>query len=425
MDEIDYWFFEYSFTFLFLLFLLFLSFFESALHNLTGFDLKLLNEQHREKKSRILHFLAHEPAQVIIPLNFGIQLSFIALAIFATHLVLVTIYTYPILCAFAIVIGINLTFRQIVPRMVMYHQPEKKLLMLLPLFTWIYPALRILAAPVLATVRTMEAAEPEEPEEQKSKDTVQSEIHALIAIGKEEEVFEKDEGKLVKSVLEFGDAKAKQVMTPRARIVGAPEGATVAEVVDLMVSEKHSRIPVYRDSLDTIIGVVYVRHLLKKLKENPDNQDIGDLLLKPIFVAGDMLLSALLKQIKTRRSAMVFVRDDNGGIAGLITVEDLLEEIVGEIYDEDQMEEEDIVPYGEKSFIVSGKVELAKLADKLGVMLADDDCQTIGGLVTKAIGRLPNQNEQITLFGLYIKVISVDERKVNRLVVEKIVDRER
>ncbi len=418
MDEIDYWLVEYGLAFFFLLFLTFLSFFESALHNLTSFDLKLLNEQQREKKSSILHHLAYGRLQVIIPLNFGIQLSFIALAILTTHLVLLRITAYPVVWAFAIVFLINLIFRQLIPRMIMHHRAEQKVLLLLPLFSYIYPVLRVLASPVLATVRSLESAEAE-PEEVKSKDTVQSEIKALIDIGKEEEVLEKDEGRLVRSVLEFGDARAKQVMTPRQKIVAAPEGATVTEVIDLMVTEKHSRIPIYRDSLDTVIGVVYVRHLLKKLKENPEDERISDLLLTPIFVSGGMLLSALLKEIKTRRSAMVFVRDENGGIAGLITIEDLLEEIVGEIYDEDQTEEEDVIPQGNNAFFVSGNVELSRLGKLLEASLRDDDCQTIGGLITKTIGRLPKKNERILLAGLEVTVLHVDEKKVNRLLVKK------
>ena len=138
MDDIDYWLLEYGLTFVFLLFLTFLSFFESALHNLTSFDLKLLDEQHRQRKSRVLYLLAHENLQVIIPLNLDIQLAFIALAVLITHLVLVAIDTFSVLWAFAIIIIINLVFRQLIPRLVTHYNPEQKLMLLLPLFSIIY-----------------------------------------------------------------------------------------------------------------------------------------------------------------------------------------------------------------------------------------------------------------------------------------------
>jgi CBS domain containing-hemolysin-like protein len=209
-------------------------------------------------------------------------------------------------------------------------------------------------------------------------------------------------------------------MTPRSGIIAIQDGATLREVKDLMVREKHSRIPVFRENLDEILGVVYVRHLLTHLEEKEWDASVTKLLLPPVFVSEDRLLSELLKDIKKKRSSMVFVKNDYGGISGLITIEDLLEEIVGEISDEDQTEEEEIIPQGNNCYIVSGALSLDKLSDALDIKLEDHDCHSIGGLITKTIGRLPKGNEKIETHGLIATVLDADERKVNRLFVEKI-----
>jgi len=421
MDEIDYLPLEFGLTLLFLFFLTFFSLFESALHRLTRFDLKLLNEQHCHKKNVILYLLAHNNLKVIIPLNFGLQLSFIFLAIFTAHLVFLNLKTFPVVWALAIMFITILIFRQLIPRMLTQVNPDKKLLFLLPLFSLFFPVLRILAYPITLTVQKIGSIETA-PEEGKSKEDIKKEIQALIAIGKEEDVLEKDEGKLVKSLLEFGDARAKEVMTPRSKIVAAQENATLKQVMNLMVMEKHSRIPIYRENLDQIVGVVYVRHLLKKCEEANGDESINDLLLPPVFVSGELLLSDLLKEIKRRKSSMVFVKNDNGGISGLITIEDLLEEIVGEIYDEDQTEEVKIIPQDKNIFLVSGNVSLDELSETLDIKLYDEDCQTIGGLITKMMGRLPEKDERIEIAGIAITILNVDSKKVNRMLVEKTIN---
>ncbi|RLA93261.1 MAG: hypothetical protein DRG25_04870 [Deltaproteobacteria bacterium] len=419
MDESDCFILEFGLSLIFLIFLTFFSVFESALHRLTRFDLKLLHDQKRPQKSSVLHLLDHNKIKVIIPLNFGIQLSFIVLAILTTHFVLINVKLYPILWAFAIMFIINFLFRQLIPRILTQVNPEKKLLFLLPVFSFFFQPLKLLSYPIYLAVEKVNNSKITPNEEDKSKEVIKRKIQALIEIGKEEGVLEKEEGELIKSVFRFGDANAREVMTPRSKIIAIQENATLKEVKELMVREKHSRIPVYRENLDQIIGVVYLRHLLSKYNEGKEDASINDLLLPPVFVPEDKPLSELLKEIKTKRSSMVFVKNDYGGIAGLITIEDLLEEIVGEISDEDQTEEEEIVPRGKNLFLVSGNVSLDKLSDVLDVALEDEDCQTIGGLITKIIGKLPKKNEQIEISDLLITVINVDERKVNRLLVEK------
>ncbi|MCD6352741.1 MAG: HlyC/CorC family transporter, partial [Proteobacteria bacterium] len=313
---------------------------------------------------------------------------------------------------------INFIFRQLIPRLLTQVNPDKKLLFLLPVFSFFFPPLRFFAYPITLALQKVESAETT-PEEEKSRDVVNKEIQTLIAIGKEEDVLEKEEGDMVKSVLEFGDAKAREVMTPRSKIIALQKNATLKEIQNLMVKKKHSRIPIYHENLDRIEGVIYVRHLLKKFEEGKGDDPINNLLLPPVFVSEEKSLSELLKEMQRRRSSMVFVKNEYGGVAGLITIEDLLEEIVGEISDEDQTEEEEIIPHGRNRFLVSGNANLDKLSEFIEVGLADEDCQTIGGLVTKRIGRLPEKGECLEISGISITILNADSRKVNRLLVER------
>jgi len=415
MDEADIFVLEFLLTLVLLFFLLFFSIIASTLHRLTPFDLKLLNEQHG-KKSNIFNLLAHNNLKVIIPITFGIQTSLLFIFILTTHMVMQKIDSHPLLWALGILLAVSLIFCQFIPRLLVHANPEKKLLRLLPLLSILFPVVKFFSYPIISGVERMRGStkgDDDEPEVMDKK------IQALIAIGKEEEVLEKEDSELVKSVIEFGDTKAREVMTPRSQIVALPQNATIKEAKDLMVSEKHSRIPVYQESLDQIVGVIYVRSLLIRLEKMGWDSLIHDLLIPPVFVTEEERISEVFKEMKAKRSWMVFVKNEYGGVSGLITIKDLLEEIVGDIDDEDQTKQSEIIPQGKNIFLVSGKAGLYELSEALGVTLADDDCQTIGGFITKTIGRLPKKNDRIEVSGLVITILNVDSRKINRLLVEK------
>lgn len=422
MDESDCLFWEVFLSVLSLFFLTFFSIFEAALHNLSPFELKLLKEERRSGGGEVLQLLARDNLQVIIPLSFGIQLSFVALAVFTVHVVLTMLRPWGLLWSLLVMVGIIFVFRQLVPRMLACRTPDRILLFLLPLFSLVFPFLRMCTTPVKCAMKWVGDGEPGPEEERPPRDEgdKEREIEALIAIGKEEEVLEKEEEELVKSVLEFGDTEVREVMTPRSEIVAIKESATVAEVVDLMARDRHSRIPVYRENLDQIVGVIYVRNLISRLKEVGWDSPIKDLLINPVFVAEGDRLAEVFKEIKLKRAWMVFVRNEYGGISGLITIEDVLEEIVGDISDEDQTDEAQIVPQGRNTFLVSGKVSLYDLGEALRVRLEDEDCQTIGGLLTKRLGRLPRKSEKVVMGSIALTVLSVDQRKVNRLFIERL-----
>jgi len=416
MDETD------SFNLIFLIdligfvLLIIFSLIDSALNRLTPFDLKLLNEQKGDKHP-ILAILAQDSLKISVPLNFVIQLNLLIVFIVTTYLIFQKIHSHQLIWTAIILLIIIFAFLQVIPQLVTHNNPDKKFIFFLPALAFIFPLIRIISFPIMGLMERVKREKEITSEE--SPEVMDKKIEALIAIGKEEEVLEREESEMVKSVLEFGDTKVREIMTPRSQIIALPETATIKETKDLMVRTKHSRIPVYRDNLDNIVGIIYVRNLLTRIEEKGWASPISDLLIPPVFVSEEQPLSEVFKEIKKKHAWMVFVKNEYGGISGLITIEDLIEEIVGEISDEDQTENQEIIPQGDDSFLVSGSVSLYKLSEVLGITFEDEDCQTIGGLVTKSLGSLPKRNDRIELSGISVVVLSVDSRKVNRLLIRK------
>jgi len=416
MDETD------SFNLIFLIdligfvLLIIFSLIDSALNRLTPFDLKLLNEQKGDKHP-ILAILAQDSLKISVPLNFVIQLNLLIVFIVTTYLIFQKIHSHQLIWTAIILLIIIFAFLQVIPQLVTHNNPDKKFIFFLPALAFIFPLIRIISFPIMGLMERVKREKEITSEE--SPEVMDKKIEALIAIGKEEEVLEREESEMVKSVLEFSDTKVREIMTPRSQIIALPETATIKETKDLMVRTKHSRIPVYRDNLDNIVGIIYVRNLLTRIEEKGWTSPISDLLIPPVFVSEEQPLSEVFKEIKKKHAWMVFVKNEYGGISGLITIEDLIEEIVGEISDEDQTENQEIIPQGDDSFLVSGSVSLYKLSEVLGITFEDEDCQTIGGLVTKSLGSLPKRNDRIELSGISVVVLSVDSRKVNRLLIRK------
>ncbi len=222
-------------------------------------------------------------------------------------------------------------------------------------------------------------------------------------------------------MVEFSETRAAEIMTPRTEICALPIKATVREARDLMVEEKYSRLPVYRDSIDNIEGVIYVRDLLQAWSEQKESQPIEPILRPAFFVPETKTASELLKTMQVDHVQIAIVVDEYGGVAGLVTVEDILEEIVGEIEDED-IEEEEIIEIVEGSdgyWEVLGSTEIDKIERLLDLDFSDDDFTTIAGLVTTEEGHVPKVGEKLDIRGLDIEVLEADEKRIGRLRLRK------
>src|SRR6056297_174462 len=224
------------------------------------------------------------------------------------------------------------------------------------------------------------------------------------------------EEEMIQSVFEFDDIIVKEIMVPRIDMVCISKDASINELVDLAVEKRHSRIPVYEESIDDIIGLIYVKDLLQLLQKGKENLTLEDL-IKPIyFIPESKQINKLLKEMQNRREHMAVILDEYGGTSGLITIEDLLEEIVGDIQDEFDLEDKQINLINNKEILVDARVDLDDLNDILPSPLLDEESyETISGFVLHKLGYLPEEKETIELDGITIEVEKIDEHRIQKL----------
>ena len=263
----------------------------------------------------------------ILLVAFSVLVAFISLQWFRNSLGL------PIaLAAGLILAGV---FRQFIPRLISLRNPESKLLKLLPLVRPFYRVLAFAAEPWHRSFDRMRAGELEEATDEDDEDDNGDDIEALIDVGEAEGIIEEEERELIQSAIEFGDTCVGEIMTPRTEIAALPNTATVRQARDLMIESRHSRLLVYRDQIDNVEGIVYVRDLLPSLSLGKSEAPITSFIRKVYFVPETKPVAKQLEEMQKAHAYLSIVIDEYGGVAGLVTVEDILEEIVGEIEDED------------------------------------------------------------------------------------------
>jgi len=236
-------------------------------------------------------------------------------------------------------------------------------------------------------------------------------------------LLDKEERKMIMSIIQFNDTVVKEVMTPRIDLACIEISAPTRELMEVIAKEGHSRIPVYEKKVDNIVGTVYAKDVLNALKENDcDNIQIKDMLRSPYFVPESKNISHLLKEFMRNEVHIAVVVDEYGGTAGVVTIEDLLEEIVGEIRDEYDTDEDK--PYKileDHSIIIDAKADIEILEELFSIKIADDDFESVGGLIFNLIGRVPDTGETVTYESLSLKILDADERKINQVRIKRIV----
>lgn len=332
-------------------------------------------------------------------------------------------------------LGLTVIFRQVVPRLITRKNPERVALVLLPVVRPFYGIFGFLADPLGNLKREKLPTEitivPQTPEEEAENEENESDsLQALIEAGEAEGIIEERERELIETIIDFGDTTADEVMTPRTEIEALPLNATVREARDAIIESKYSRLPVYREQIDNIEGMIYVRDLLQFWAEGKEDiaiENSPNLIRAVKFVPETKTVAELLKEMQTARVQMAIIVDEYGGVAGLVTVEDILEELVGEIEDEDTEQEEiiEIVEGEDKSYYdCLGSVEIDKIERLFDLEFEDedDDFTTIAGLVISELGYVPKEGEKFQFRGLDVKILRADEKRINllrlRLAVE-------
>ena len=241
------------------------------------------------------------------------------------------------------------------------------------------------------------------------------EIEQVVKIGEESGALEASERRMIDGIIDFDETKVHEIMVPRTDMIFLEADDTLADAVKLFIEEGHSRIPVYEESPDNIIGILYVKDTLKNLLDSNLNCDVRNLLRKPIFVPETIRTAELLENMRREHIHIAIIVDEYGGVAGLVTMEDILEQIVGEIQDEYDQETPEIQKLDDGSYLVQGVISLENLSEELGTEFESEDAESLGGLVLTLSGSFPEEGEIFEYNGWQIKVEGLEDHRITML----------
>jgi putative hemolysin len=313
----------------------------------------------------------------------------------------------------------TIIFAELVPKTLALSNPERFALTLsIPvdlLARALSPLIAVLTAVTKAIAGVFGASVSNEAQ------ITAEELRLIVERGGEQGILEAEEEQMINSIIELGSRRLHEVMIPRIAIVSLAASASLDDAIDLVVEEGHSRIPVYEESIDEVVGILYAKDLLPILKASSGPRPaLRSLLRTPVFVPESMTIDDLLHEFQRRKVHIAIVLDEYGGTAGLLTIEDLLEEIVGEIQDEYDTEEPMIVRLSEDEARVDGRADVDDLAEIFDIELSledEDEYDTVGGLVYHRIGGVPSPGDVVEVDGLTLTVESIDGRRVGKVLV--------
>ncbi|MEE9179438.1 MAG: hemolysin family protein [Vicinamibacteria bacterium] len=388
---------------------LFLSTIDGAFHYFSKITIRQYSEE--GWKTEFLDRCLEDPMRLLLPLRIGIQGGLIAVTVLLTQFYIDRSPAQALVLAFLTMVPVYLIFREVLPNFIARISPERVLLALLPAFR-IYDAL---IWPISRPLSHLVRAFVQDEEETEDEGVSEEEVQAFIETGEEEGILEGDEGRMVRSIVDLGDKVVREIMTPRPEMVGVRREANLAELRQLFMDEKYSRVPVFEENLDHIVGLVHAIDVVSYADRSAEEPI--DSLIRPVkFVPETKKVSDLLREFQRSRSTIAMVVDEYGGTSGLLTVEDIIEEIVGEIHDEfDEEVGEEFVREGEGVFLVSGRADVDLLKEKLGLDVNGKGFDTVSGLVLAALGRVPQSGEAIDYQGLTIEVVDAEGQRINKV----------
>lgn len=289
-------------------------------------------------------------------------------------------------------------------------------------FSWLVPLVALIAAPLTPFLSRLVDREPE-PEEPvgpaEREATRETDVRALLDLAREEGILEKHEEDLVSRAVGFGDRTVREVMTPRPDITFADAAIPLSEIVDLLVKTKFTRLPLVEGSIDRPVGIVHVKDVLTAMREKDPPRTARPLAREAFFAPETQTVATLLADFRRRRQHLAIVVDEYGAVTGLATLEDLVEELVGELADEHDDAVDPVLALPDGGWSVSGRVRVDELAGTLGVNFPEAEYDTVAGLLSERLGRIPRAGETVTEAGIVFTVEEADRRRVHRVRVQR------
>ena len=388
---------------------------ETAFTSVSRIKLKNLVEEGDQKAAEIERLLA-QPNSFLSTILIVNSVAVIVASSMATVLALRFSTSLGELLSTVLISLVVLIFCEITPKTAAVQNPLRWARALLPLVkatAWLlHPIVVVLSKITNFLVRMMGGQVKRGPF------VTEEELRLLVTVGEEEGVLEEDETEMIHSIFEFADTTVREVMVPRIDMVTLESDATVNEAVDIAMEGGFSRIPVYEDTIDNIVGVLYTKDMLKQLREGHENIPIRTLVRPAYFVPETKKLDDLLREIRQRRIHMVIVIDEYGSVAGLVTIEDLVEEIVGDIRDEYDREENLYEKINQYEYIVDAKMSIDEFNELMETDLKNEDYDTLGGFLYAQLDKIPVPGDTITFENLTFTVMDTRGRRITKVRVE-------
>jgi magnesium and cobalt transporter len=250
--------------------------------------------------------------------------------------------------------------------------------------------------------------------------TFENEINVLLDHGEESGAIGQSTSEMIQSVVDFNDTVARQIMTPRIDMVGVEKSSSLGEVIKVILNEGYSRLPVYDGDMDHVVGFIVGKDFLQLWGQDLSAPLPQNLVRSIILTPGNKKIGDLLSELRRRKSHLTIILDEYGGTAGLVTMEDIIEEIVGDIHDEYDEEEAPFVDLAPGVTLATGQAGINDLSEHLGVELPEGDYDTLGGFLTNQVGRVPQVKEEIKWAKLLFSITAADDRKVERVEIRKL-----
>ena len=390
---------------------------ETAFSTLMRLSLRLMVE--RGGRDDRLGFYFDDPIRLFLParLILGIIFSLATMSIAILTGRTGSLRSISMLMVFVAVF--ILICEHVIPMFIARKDPERVLEVLLPPFDvaarFVQPLTNALVRLIVDARRDRHNAQHANGDVEEPRETP---VPAIDDV-EDQRLMEGDERRLLQSIVDFGDTLVREVMTPRPDIVAIPEQASIADFRTLVRDQEYSRIPVYKENLDNIVGVVFLKDLIRLGDEARETDGLESLLRPATFVPETKRVPDLLKEFQRRQVQLAIVVDEYGGTAGLVTLEDLLEEIVGEIRDEYDVEAEPVVDEGQGTYVFSGKASINEVRDRLHVEIEPEGFETVGGYVLTRVGRVPSVGETFDLDGLVVEVVEAERRRIHRVKMRR------
>lgn len=403
---------------------------EMAIVSLNKNKMKVLANE-GNKKAKILCNLIDEPTKFLSTIQVGITLAgFFASASAATGIseelgkFLSSInIPYGNQIAFVgvtiILSYFTLVFGELVPKRIALKKSEQIAMMSLNPIIFISkitaPFIKILSLSTSLFMKILQL-DNEELEEKVTKE----ELKSLIEEGKETGALNESEQEMIEGIFEFDDKRAEKVMTPRTEVYCINIKDPISSYLDELLEMRYSRIPVYEDDIDNIIGVLYMKDfIIEAKKKGFNNVNLREILQEPYFVHEGKKVQKLFKSLQASKLHIAIIIDEYGGFSGIVTIEDLIEEIMGEINDEDDNIEESIIKLDDKSFLVNGGTTLEELNDKLNIDVQSDDIDTLSGFIINLIGRIPSESDEnvIEYKDITFKIDKLGEKRIEKVLI--------